>query len=132
MLIDRLTSCLEDLSKLLDIELKPDNNHSCLIKIKDKLEVQLELDRENQDYLIIGSLLGELPSGKFREEILFSALKANARSYPRIGSFAYSTKLNNLVLYELLNLNQISPETILSILTSFGFLFHSNNSGKSL
>jgi len=99
--------------------MKPDKNNSCLLNIKDKLKVQLELDTNNQSVLIIASVLGELSPGKFREDILLSALKANAKPYPRIGNFAYSTKLNSLVLSSSLNIDHFKAENVLAVLTPF-------------
>ncbi len=119
MLEDRFTLLLKDLGSLLKIELVSDENNSCLLNIKDKLKVQLELDQNDQDILLIGSVLGELSPGKFREDILFSALKANAKPYPRIGNFAYSTKLNSLVLSSSLNIDHFTAENVLSVLTPF-------------
>lgn len=119
MLEDRFTLLLKELASLLKIKLSPDENHSCLLNIKDKLKVQLELDQNDQDILVIGSVLGELSPGKFREDILFSALKANAKPFPRIGDFAYSTKLNSLILFSRLNLDHFSAEHVLSVLTPF-------------
>lgn len=118
MIADKFTVLLEDLSKHLSMNLTPDEHNSCLIVIKDKLEIQLSLD-SSQKYLIVGSVLGELPSGKFRQDCLYAALKANARPYPLLGIFSYSRKINSLVLYEKINLNVFDINNILSILTPF-------------
>lgn len=109
---------LEDLSKHLSMNLKPDDNNSCLIVIQNKIEVQLELD-PSENYLIIGSILGELPSGRFRADCLVAALKANARHYPLLGTFAYSRKLNSLILFEKIQTAIFDTNNILSILTPF-------------
>ena len=118
MIADKFTVLLEDLSKSLSLNLKPDENNSCLIVIQDKIEVQLELD-PTESYLIIGSILGELPPGKFREDTLLAALKSNAKPYPRLGTFAYSKKVNSLVLFEKLELEIFTVENILGMLTPF-------------
>jgi hypothetical protein len=119
MLDDRFTLLLKDLSTLLKIELKPDQNNSCLINLKDKIKIQLELDPAKEAHLVIGSILGELHPGKFREELLMLALQANGKLYPRAGNFAYSTKLNSLILFEILNLDHYKPDRVLAILTPF-------------
>lgn len=118
MIADKFSLLLEDLSKYLSLNLRPDENNSCLINIKDKVEVQIELD-PSETFLIIGAVLGELPPGKFREDSLLSALKANARPYPILGIFAYSKKANSLVLFEKLELEVFNTENILSLLTPF-------------
>lgn len=119
MLEDRFTLLLKELSTLLKIELKPDQNNSCLINLKDKIKIQLELDPAKENYLVMGSILGEIPPGKFREELLLLALEANGKLYPRAGNFAYSTKLNSLILFEILNLDYYKPDRVLAILTPF-------------
>lgn len=118
MISDKFTLLLEDLSKYLSLTLKPDAHHSCLLVIKNKVKVQLELD-PTQNFLIIGSILAELPPGKFRENTLFAALKANAKPYPRLGNFAYSNKKNALVLFEKIEMDVFSIENILSMLIPF-------------
>lgn len=118
MIADKFTLLLEDLSKHLSIKLAPDENNSCLINIHDKIEIQLQLE-PTETYLIIGSILGELPPGKFREDTLISALTANARPYPRLGTFAYSKKVNSLILFEKIEVEIFDVENILGILTPF-------------
>ncbi len=118
MIANKFTLLLQELSKELSMDLKPDENNSCLIVIQDKLKIQLELDPEEKN-LIIGSILTELPPGKFREDILLSSLTANAKRYPRLGTFAYSKKLNSLVLFEMIELEFFNVENILSMLTPF-------------
>lgn len=118
MIGSKFAILLEDLSKHLSMNLKPDENQSCLLVIQNKIEVQLELD-PTETYLIIGSILGELPSGRFRSDCLMAALKANARPYPLLGTFAYSRKLNSLVLFEKIETAIFDTNNILSILTPF-------------
>lgn len=119
MIQDRFQLLLQDLSKQLKIEMKPDSNNSCMLGIKDQLEVQLEMDPNHDHILVIGSKLAELSPGKFREEMLLAALSANARPYPRIGSFSYSTKLNSLILHMSIDLDHFSADHVLRTLTPF-------------
>lgn len=118
MIGDKFTVLLEDLSKYLSMDLKPDENDTCLINIRDMIEIALELEPE-QKYLVIGAVIGKLPSGKFRADSLFGALKANAKPYPRLGTFAYSKQLTSLVLFEMLDLDVFKAEEILTFLTPF-------------
>jgi hypothetical protein len=115
---DKFSILLEDLSKRLNMQLKPDVNRSCLINFKDKLEIQMELDQSEKD-LIIGAKLFELNSGKSREDVLLSALSFNAKPYPRHGIFAYSKKLNCLIMFEKLPVDHFTIDNILSVLTPF-------------
>lgn len=118
MIINKFAVILEDISRFLSLDLKPDENNSCLLNIRNKIEIQLELD-PTEKYLVFGCIIGELPPGKFREEALVSGLKANAKPYPRLGTFAYSRLKNSLVLFEMIEIDVFSIENILSILTPF-------------
>lgn len=97
--MDIFEQLLEELSKEMHLPLKSDEHNTCLIRLKDSLDVQIELDRA-QENLIIGIFLGELPAGKYRENILKEALKANSEPPPSIGVFAFSEKKHALVLFE--------------------------------
>lgn len=119
MLDDRFTLLLKELSTLLGVELKPDQNNSCLLNLKDKIKVQIELDPSQENQLILGSVLGELSPGTFREEMLLLALRSNAKPYPRVGDFGYSTNLNSLILFEVLNIDYGSAENVFHVLTPF-------------
>jgi hypothetical protein len=118
MIVNKFAILLEDLSRHLSLNLQPDENNSCLLNIRDKVEVQLELD-PTQRYLIFGSIIAELSPGKFREDALVSGLKANAKPYPRLGTFAFSKQKNCLVLFEMIEVDVFSVENILSLLTPF-------------
>lgn len=97
--MDAFEFLLEDLSKELGCELKVDAHHTCKIRMKEKLDVQIELDRSFQ-HLIIGIFLGALPAGKYREQILKEALLSNGELPPKPGKFAYSERKSGLVLFE--------------------------------
>lgn len=116
---DAFSQFLSDLSKLLSIPLSPDENQSCLIEVQEKLKLQIELDPSQEGVLLLGSQLPEIPPGKYREELLLSALTANAAPYPRTGNFGYSKKLNALFLFETFVLQELSAETFLKLLLPF-------------
>lgn len=109
MVTDFFGTFLQELGALLQIpDLHPDANNSCLIKFKDDLLVQLELDRQGQ-YLIVGSNLGEVPVGRYRENLFIEALKANGLpTFPHYGTFAYSKHANQLVLFEMFPVRDLS------------------------
>jgi hypothetical protein len=97
---------LEDVSKELNVSLKEDGNHTCLIDFKEKIKLQIELDAP-QENIIIGAIIGELVPGKFRENVLREALKENSSPPPRLGVFAFSPKKNALIFF-----NKISIQTV--------------------
>lgn len=119
MIEDAFTQLLKELSTLLQMELKPDDNLSCLIDIQGKLKIQMEMDPSSEDTLVLGSFLPEIPSGAYRESILLSSLSANAQPYPRTGTFSYSSSLNCLVIFERLPLRHFNAEKVLKILIPF-------------
>lgn len=102
MVATDLSIILEDLGKTLDIpNLTPDTNETCLIRLKSGLEVQIEKSRE-RDCLIIGSDLGEIPPGKYRENIFEKALINNTHNNPRSGLLAYSHPAEHLIIFDML------------------------------
>lgn len=117
MNIDIFKQILDEVGKHYGINLEPDANYSCVILIRNQIKIQLELDR-TQQFLIVGAPLGELPPGKFRELFLKEALRANGAPYPRFGSFGFSQRRNNLILFEKLDI-QILTSTLIDFLTAF-------------
>ena len=100
MVMDLFESLLDEFSKAADLpNLKPDANNSCLIALpQNGPQIQLELDRSGE-FLIMGCNLGFLPMGRYREMVLKEALRANGLPYPRVGTFAYVKKTDNLILF---------------------------------
>lgn len=109
---------LEDLSKELGLSLKEDSNHTCLINFEDKIKIQIELDSP-QENLIIGTVIGELAPGKFRENVLREALKENGLFPPKPGIFAYSTKKNALVFFNKFSIQDLDIKNLLNVITDF-------------
>lgn len=118
MVEDPYVELLELAGKHFSCELEPDPNNTCLLSVDGEVEVQLEMD-PTQDFFVMGTKIGELPPGKFREEVLKEALIANNRPYPRNGNLAYSRKLNCLVMYEMFEIKHFPLEVIISVLTLF-------------
>ncbi len=119
MVKDIFGSLLEELGKILEIEdLHPDRNNACLIKFPDGFSVQLEINTTSNELTILSNL-GEIPAGKYRENIFREALKANGMPYPINGIFCYSKKADNLVMYERIPLQDLSGDKINVALTPF-------------
>jgi hypothetical protein len=106
-----------DLGKELDIPLHSDDNNACVILIEETLSVQLELD-DTQSKLLIASFLCEVSAGKYRENVLKCALKANDEK-SEIGTFAYHEKSSQLTLFSYLQLEQISKDVLKEYLQHF-------------
>lgn len=88
---------LEELSSHLGIPLQAEKGYICKLAIDGTLRVHLEHEPE-QNRILIAAFLGEIPPGKFREDLLKEGLKANHLPN-RQGTFAYSGKNNNLVYF---------------------------------
>jgi Tir chaperone protein (CesT) family len=95
--MDLFQQLLFDLGAELDLPLHIDSNGACKLLIDEKLPVQLEMDPDGKR-LLIWIVIGELPPGKFREEILKITLRLNG-IYNELGRYAYIEKTNCLAFY---------------------------------
>lgn len=116
-MMDPFAQLLNDLSLLLDTDLSPDKRGACKLNIDDTLHIQLEPDA-NREKLLFFSFLSEIPPGKFRENVLRDALKANADlSTP--GIFGFSERNNQLVLFANFNFSSLTAKEVLNSLHLF-------------
>lgn len=113
--MDILDQLLSELSTHMGVPLKADSHLSCLIRFKNKINIQIELDKP-QEHLIAGIFLGELTPGAYRENILREALKSNNEPPPAVGIFAYSDRKNGLVLFETRRVQDINGDKLHSLL----------------
>lgn len=112
MVSDQFGAILQELSRSMQLsELHSDSNSSCRLKLKEGLEIQLEIDRSG-NFLIIGADLGEVPPGKYRENIFREALKANDLPPPINGILAYSRATNHMILFEKLHVKDLNGEKV--------------------
>ncbi len=117
MVVDMLASLLEELSNIVHFPLRPDSNNSCLLRMPTGLQVQLEIYK-GSDFLI-GADLGNVPVGRYREDLFKEALKANYLPPPRYGIFAYTQQKDSLILFSLLPLEDLTGEKIAAHLLPF-------------
>jgi Tir chaperone protein (CesT) family len=108
-LFDALLSEIGHALKLPDLH--QDRNNSCLIKMPTGIDIQMEMHPRLQEF-ILGSDLGEVPLGRYRENIFMEALKANGMPYPQHGVLAYSTKSGHMVLYEKFHTRDLTGQRI--------------------
>lgn len=110
---------LDELGQTLQIpDLHPDRNHSCLITFPNGVAVQIEMDPYSQT-IMLGSDLGSIPNGPYRVNFFRETLKANAQPDPLNGIFAYSQKTDHVVLFQYLNLRDLTGEKIADALAPF-------------
>lgn len=119
MVTDLLGALLQELGKSLKVaDLHPDSNNSCLIKLTNGQQIQVELDR-SAEFLILGADLGTVPPGKYRENLFKEALKANDLPHPIHGILAFSKKTEHLVIYERIPIRDLTGEKIAEEITPF-------------
>ena len=114
MVLDAYEAILQELGKILKIDLHPDPNNSCLIKFED-VSVQIEVFKE--DTLLIVSEIGPVPSGRYRENLFREAMRANGMPAPIHGIFGYGHNTTLLILFELLPLKDLNGERVSEALT---------------
>lgn len=108
---------LEELGKVLRLSLHVDKHHACSIQFP-PMTVQLQPDLP-QENLYLFSKIVELPPGKFRENVLSDALKANSLPDPRAGIFGYIAISNHLALYQIYPLTILNGERLANFLGGF-------------
>lgn len=103
---------IEELGQILGIPLQGEKGSICKLFIKEKIHLQIEYDEETER-IILACFVSELPPGKFREDILSVALKANYLD-SSLGSFAYTDSNQALILQ--LYLPSSTPAALLGTL----------------
>ncbi len=115
MVTDRFGALLEELSEVLKISLAPDANNACKIVMPDKLEVYMEPDLLG-DTLQLVIDIGKPGEGKFRENIFREALRANGLPFPRLGTFCYGHKVDTLLLFEFLSMEDLNGARLADVI----------------
>lgn len=119
MVTDVLGVILGELGALLNIpDLKPDEYHTCLIKLASGTTLQIEQSKDGQT-LLIGSELGVVPPGRYRIDLFKEAMKANAQPLPRYGTFGWSKKTDNLVFFRRIPLKELTGEKLHAMIPPF-------------
>lgn len=112
MVAEFFDSLLEELGRAIETaDLAPDQNNSCLLKMPTGVMIQLEVD-DTGDNIIIGSDLGEVPVGRYREDVLREALKTNGMPPPRNGTLAFSKDSEHLILFKTLSMKDLTGNKI--------------------
>lgn len=119
MVEEPFESLLQDIGKAMNIpNIHADANNSCLIAFDTGIEIQLE-PFERDEFLLIVCDLGEVPPGRYREDVFKEALKSNGLPFPRYGTFAYSEQSGHLLLFGLISFREINGEKVASFLYPF-------------
>ena len=93
---------IKDLGSILDIPLHADAKDTCRIEFEEgNIAIQIDLD-DSGERLLIGSILGELPAGSYRNQVFELALRVNYLANSPRGTLAYSDISSSLILFEFL------------------------------
>lgn len=91
---------IEELGRALEMpNLEPDEHNTCLLRFPGEVDIYLEMDKDS-DHLLLGCDFGELPPGRYREDIFEAALKNNNHPPPLHGIIAFSKQANHLLMHE--------------------------------
>lgn len=110
---------IHELGAQMEIELHPDSHQSCLITFPaDELSIQIDLDVSG-DQILIGSQLGIVSPGVYRERIFFQAMRVNGGSIIPRGTLAFSEKNDTLILFQFLPLAKLNGVKLNTFLETF-------------
>lgn len=119
MITSAYEAILIELSEALKIKkLAPDLNNSCLLKMKEGVDVQIEPDPSGER-LIMGSKLGNIPPGAFRTNIFLAALQTNALFPPQVGVFAWSDHVDEFILFAKIPMRNLNGTMLHDMLKTF-------------
>jgi len=119
MITNELGGILNELGKIINIpNLQPDENNACLLKILGTIEVQIEIDKD-RDYLLLGTDFGETPPGRYTEDLMEAALKANNLKPPLHGIFGFSKKNGHFIMFDRLSIKDLNGERLAKFLDAF-------------
>lgn len=112
-------SLLKELGEKIGIpNLEPTSNNNLALSLKGT-EVVLQ-QHKTEPFVIISFEIAEIPSGRYRENILREALKFNGLNQLHAGIFAFSKKTQKLFIFDMLPLNDVSGDQVNTIMTSLG------------
>lgn len=110
---------IQELSLKMDVTLHPDSHLSCLINFPaEELLIQIDLDN-NADRILVGSQLGRITPGPYRERIFTQALRVNGTSQIPRGILAFSEKNDTLILYQYLSIDKLNGDKLYHFLQLF-------------
>lgn len=110
---------IRELGTTLGIPLHLDAHGACCLMINEKMRLQIEPDKKGEN-LVIVAYMGQLNPGKFREEALKEALKANTHfviSGNTGAILGYSGHHNQLSCHTFVPFDGLTVEKLLPALT---------------
>jgi hypothetical protein len=109
---------IQQLGSHFELPLHTDRFGAVSLLIPPSLVVQIQLDT-SQENVFLFSKLAAIAPGKFRENVLQEALRANGRPDPLPGHLAYVSSVNQLALCHSFPLRILNGERLSSLLGAF-------------
>lgn len=117
-MIDRFQELIAELGRALDLPLFVDTHQACTLEIADNIRIQMQLD-PNQAHLFMACFAIEIPPGRFRENVLKEALKANFSPDPKPAVLGYTLQNNHLTLHQSIPIDILNGERLAGFFQSF-------------
>lgn len=117
MVSSQFGALLKEFGSFFNCELEPDENNSCLLNLGVGIALQIELDRYGM--LLVGSRLGPVHMGRYRENLIRQALKSNEATPPSSGVLGFSNKSNQLILFAKFDPQRLNQHQITTMLPLF-------------
>jgi hypothetical protein len=102
---------LFQLGEELGCPLHPEKGRICKININSNMHLNIELD-EAKESILLGCMVSEVPPGRFREIVFKETLRIN-NTIEKIGTFAFSERNHNLVLFSYIPLTGLTIDTFI-------------------
>ncbi len=106
---------IAELSDRLQADIFPDLNNVVTLIVEKRVKFHIEPDSV-QEFMILGATIAELPPGKFRENILKDALKANSLININPGILSYAGRENALILHSKLFIQGTSVDEMIKVM----------------
>jgi hypothetical protein len=117
-MIGPFEALLHSLGSVFQLQLHVDHKNACSIKLGSDLIIQLQPD-PSQEHLWVFAQLTLIPPGRFREQVLMEALKANGKPDPLPGILTYLAEPNQLALFQTYPMNLLTGENLASFIGAF-------------
>src|SRR5690242_10901666 len=114
---DRFEEILSELGIECGQPLHPDSRGACKLFVNELMHVQIEY-RQEIESLVLLTFICEIPPGKFRENVLKTALKVNHFS-PEKSHLSYSDKNNQLALFQYFPMKTLTGKQLIGYLERF-------------
>jgi len=114
----QLKQFVEDLGNTLDLDLDINEFGTCMTEIATDVNVMIAHDEE-AGYFYIETEIGEIPGGRYREQLLERALMSNGLPPPHYGTFGYLPEDDKLILHEIVPSKDFNTQMVAEIMEPY-------------